>query len=159
MQKQNKVWLFDADNRPITPDELPAQLGLASFQDDPFRGLVYFTRDIGYAIPVFPTPPEEFLEFHWGRWLRRQLDISQFDLTYLPSYLDLVEQASKAMDAVDPSRILADGLSGERLGELPKWNGGSLVSSGEFAALAMPLSASKPGKLAYSIDYKDSLPK
>ena len=158
MQKENKVWLFDANNRVISPDELPYQLGLASFQDDPFRGLVYFTRDIGYAIPVFPMPAEEFLEFHWGRWLRRRFDLSQFDLTDLTSYLDLVKQASQTMDAVDPARILADNLSAERLGQLPKWNDGSLESSGEFATLSKPLSASKPGKLAYALDYKASLP-
>ena len=37
-------------------------------QEDRYRSLVYFTRDIAYANGGLP----EFAEFLWGDWLRRR---------------------------------------------------------------------------------------
>ncbi|MFU1914856.1 ParB/Srx family N-terminal domain-containing protein [Bordetella avium] len=71
---ERKAWLRDGDNQPITVDQLPKRLGLAhaeepgGMQDDPYRSLVYFTRDVAYSNGGLP----EFAEFLWGDWLRRQ---------------------------------------------------------------------------------------
>ena len=72
---ERKAWLRDGDNQPVTVDQLPKRLGLASageaggMQEDRYRSLVYFTRDIAYANGGLP----EFAEFLWGDWLRRQV--------------------------------------------------------------------------------------
>ena len=74
---ERKAWLRDGDNQPVTVDQLPKRLGLASageaggMQEDRYRSLVYFTRDIAYANGGLP----EFAEFLWatgcaGRWRR-----------------------------------------------------------------------------------------
>ena len=42
-------------------------------QEDRYRSLVYFTRDIAYANGGLP----EFAEFLWGDWLRRQVAAGQ----------------------------------------------------------------------------------
>ena len=76
---ERKAWLRDGDNRPVTVDQLPKRLGLASaaeaggMQEDRYRSLVYFTRDIAYANGGLP----EFAEFLWGDWLRRQVAAGQ----------------------------------------------------------------------------------
>ena len=50
---ERKAWLRDGDNQPITVDQLPsgwAASGRAGgMQEDRYRSLVYFTRDIAYA--------------------------------------------------------------------------------------------------------------
>ena len=69
---ERKAWLRDGDNQPVTVDQLPKRLALASageaggMQEDRYRSLVYFTRDIAYANGGLP----EFAEFLWGDWLR-----------------------------------------------------------------------------------------
>ena len=76
---ERKAWLRDGDNQPVTVDQLPKRLGLASageaggMQEDRYRSLVYFTRDIAYANGGLP----EFAEFLWGDWLRRQVAAGQ----------------------------------------------------------------------------------
>ncbi|WP_063585346.1 ParB/Srx family N-terminal domain-containing protein [Achromobacter ruhlandii] len=75
MVDERKAWLRDGQNQPITVDQLPTRLGIANaqeaggMQEDRYRSLVYFTRDIAYSNGNLP----EFAEFLWGDWLRRQV--------------------------------------------------------------------------------------
>ena len=50
-------------------------------QEDRYRSLVYFTRDVAYKNGNLP----EYAEFLWGDWLRRQA--SEGHLTKLDDYL------------------------------------------------------------------------
>lgn len=52
MQSQGWTWLKDADGKTITPDQLPASLGLESFANDQYRGALFFVRDVGYGQPL-----------------------------------------------------------------------------------------------------------
>ncbi|AKQ60030.1 ParB/Srx family N-terminal domain-containing protein [Bordetella hinzii] len=76
MVDEGRAWLRDGANQAITVDQLPTRLGLASdsepggMQEDPYRSLVYFTRDIGYTNGGLP----EFAEFLWGEWLRKETE-------------------------------------------------------------------------------------
>ncbi|OAS90295.1 chromosome partitioning protein ParB [Achromobacter xylosoxidans] len=75
MVDERKAWLRDGQNQPITVDQLPTRVGIANaqepggMQEDRYRSLVYFTRDIAYSNGSLP----EFAEFLWGDWLRRQV--------------------------------------------------------------------------------------
>lgn len=80
MKAQQYAWLFDAQQQPITPAQLPARVGLATMQDDPYRSLVYFTRGLGYS----NTNVSEFAEFYWASWLRRNgFDLGAYTRTDL----------------------------------------------------------------------------
>jgi len=159
MQEHRWVWLRDADNKEITPDQLPATLGLASMGDDNFRGLVYFTRDIGYQQPTADDGGSpEFLEFYWGTWLRQSYDLADYDLTDPASYLDLIEHASKDMTKLNKDDEVADGRTAGELGRMAEWNDGKADDKGEFGDLGTPMSDPEPGKLAYALDFKAGLP-
>ncbi|AYN20863.1 ParB/Srx family N-terminal domain-containing protein [Alcaligenes aquatilis] len=75
MSKEKLVWLRDGENQAITVEQLPTRVGLASekeaggMQEDRYRSLVYFTRDLAYSNGNLP----EYAEFLWGDWLRRQV--------------------------------------------------------------------------------------
>jgi hypothetical protein len=160
---ENKVWLRDGNNKQITPDQLPQHLGLANMANDPYRALVYFTRDIGYTVPNFPTPPPPFQEFQWGVGLRPLFDLSKFDLTDFATYLDLVKQVSQAMAAIpDTQRVdlgsplLIGPETAANLSKISSWNAGARDNGGEFSKLSQPFGASKPGKLAYAVQFKDA---
>jgi hypothetical protein len=87
MSEEKQVWLRDGQNQPITVEQLPTRLGLANdqeaggMQEDRYRSLVYFTRDIAYKNGNLP----EYAEFLWGDWLRRQAAAGQ--LPGLDAYL------------------------------------------------------------------------
>lgn len=161
MQSRGYARLKDANGAAITPAQLPAALGLThGMQNDAYRSLVYFTRDIGYSKP---TPSTDFLEFYWADWLRASFPLSAYTLTTLGAvdpdpatagagYLNAVWNASMKMVAADDPVI--DGKTGAQLGKLAAINNGKAYNKGEFGDLSQPMSAKKPGKIAYMLNYK-----
>ena len=153
MRARKTVWLKLPDGRAITPADLPQQLGLNNgLQDDPYRALLYFTRDIGYAQPANST---EFLEFYWSEWLRaapQNLQLSAYTLTDAASYLQAIQTASNLMIAApDATPIGSSGLTALQMGKRASFD------SAAFADLNTPVTAAKPGKLAYALSYRASL--
>lgn len=158
MRANKTVWLKLPDGRAITPPDLPQQLGLGNgLQDDPYRALLYFTRDIGYAQPVNST---EFLEFYWSEWLRaapQNLQLSAYTLTDAASYLQAIQTASNLMIATpDTTPIGSSGLTALQMGKRASFD---KTASDAFADLNTPVTAAKPGKLAYALSYRASLAK
>lgn len=161
MSRNNYVWLKDGNDTAIATDKLPAALGLHNgLQNDVYRSLVYFTRDVGYSKPTLST---EFLEFYWAEWFRaqRSFSLGDYDLGKLNAvtdpaadkgYLGAVWNASVLMVAAgDP--IIAD-KTGAILGKLASINSGKAYSKGSFGDLSKPISATKPGKIAYLLSYR-----
>ncbi|MFI8744634.1 ParB/Srx family N-terminal domain-containing protein [Pseudomonas sp. NPDC077186] len=117
MQAARKVWLRDGAGQPLQPRQLPAQLGLANLGDDPYRALVYFTREVAYDKPRSGEVAPEFLEFYWGNWLRERLDLSRFDLRERGGYRDAVQAAAELMVALPAEERVGDsGFMARELG-------------------------------------------
>lgn len=145
MRAENKVWLKNGRNQAITPQQLPAAIGLRSLGDDPYRSLVYFTRGVGYAPPEHAT---EFLEFYWSDWLRGKpaLDLARVDLLDPAAYAGTILQAAQAMVALRPGDIVSGDKSARELGALEQLDRDALDE----------LTRDK-GKLDYAIGYRKSL--
>ena len=145
MREENKVWLKNGQNQAITPQQLPAAIGLRALGDDPYRSLVYFTREVAYAPPAQAT---EFLEFYWADWLRQQagVDLARTDRGNVASYLATIQTASAAMAGLKATDIVSGGKTAQALG----WTG--VFSQGALDELVTPT-----GKLSYAIAYKKSL--
>ena len=142
MQAARKVWLQDGNGQAINPEQIPAQLGLANLGDDPYRALVYFTRDVAYAKPRSGEIAPEFLEFYWGQWLRSQLKLDAYDLRDRGDYRDAVGAAAELMVAQAPDSLLGNsGFKARELGGFQK------IDRKELGKMAN-------GKLGYMIDYK-----
>ncbi|MCP9801226.1 ParB/Srx family N-terminal domain-containing protein [Synechococcus sp. RedBA-s] len=74
LNRRGWLYLRDGEDRgPLPPERLPIDLG--GLEDDPFRSLVWKLRQEGL---IRAQPQVPFLEFHWGRWLRRQ-ELPAFD--------------------------------------------------------------------------------
>lgn len=147
MKKANKVWLKDGSNKAIATSQLPAAIGLKSLGNDPYRALVYFTRDAGYVVPSTST---EFLEFYWADWLRKQaaVDLAKTDTRDAASYLATIKTASLAMAGLKAGDVVSGGVTAQALG----W-------TGVFSQAALDDLVTPTGKLSYSIAYKKSLAK
>ena len=147
MKKVNKVWLKDGSNKAIATSQLPASIGLQSLGNDPYRALVYFTRDAGYVVPSAST---EFLEFYWADWLRKQagVDLAKTDTRDAASYLATIKTASLAMAGLKAGDIVSGSATAQTLG----W-------TGVFSQAALDDLVTPTGKLTYSIAYKKSLAK
>ncbi|SCX73352.1 ParB/Srx family N-terminal domain-containing protein [Variovorax sp. EL159] len=150
MRANKTVWLKQPDGRAITPAELPQQLGLSNgLQDDPYRALLYFTRDVGYKQPADST---EFLEFYWSEWLQaapQNLKLSAYTLTNASSYLQAITDASNLMIATPGDTIIgSSGKTALQMGKLASF------STKDFKALSVPVTDAKPGKLAYALYYR-----
>jgi hypothetical protein len=145
MDASDWIWLRDANNQPITLDQLPENLGLANFTNDDYRGLVYFTRDIAYAQNAENA---NYQEFHWGAWLRANgtFDIANYNLTDATSYLNAVKTAAQQMSAVPDGNVIDSGLTAGDIGRIN-------YNSSEFTKLSKDYCSSKPGKIAYVLYY------
>lgn len=149
MVDERRAWLRDGQNQPITVDQLPSRLGMANadeaggMQEDRYRSLVYYARDVAYKNGSLP----EFAEFLWGDWLRRQsasgqlpaldqykmqapatpaqiLAASSFNATLVPggandSYAAAVRDASLKMGALAATDIVFDDRTAASLGGIP----------------------------------------
>jgi len=135
---------------------LPRTLGLDRFGDDPYRGAMYFARDVGYAQAAGNAI---FHEFRLGRWLREQtadsLSLATHDLTDFTSYLTLVRAISHAIVSLPDGYVMADGWTAFDLGKLPHFATGECNELGVPFVLSLP--TRKPGKLGYALQYKNSL--
>ncbi len=147
MKKTSKVWLKDGNNQPIVTSQLPRQIGLSSLGNDPYRSLVYYTRDAGYIVPAAST---EFLEFYWADWLRNKpvLDLSTYNLGDAASYSAAILKASQAMVALKPTDVVSTGMTAATLG----W-------SGVLNTAALDDLVTSTGKLTYAIAYQKSIGK
>jgi hypothetical protein len=145
MKANKKVWLKDGANKAIVTGQLPQRIGLAALGNDPYRALVYFTRDAGYIVPSDST---EFLEFYWADWLRNKpvLDLAAYDLKDTASYSAAILKASQAMVAIPSTEVVSGGATAAALG----W-------SGKLDTAALDDLVTPTGKLTYSIAYKKSL--
>jgi hypothetical protein len=145
MREENKVWLKNGQNQAITPQQLPAAIGLRALGDDPYRSLVYFTREVAYAPPAQAT---EFLEFYWADWLRQQagVDLARTDRGNVASYLATIQTASAAMAGLKATDIVSGGKTAQALG----W-------TGVFSQAALDELVTPTGKLSYAIAYRKSL--
>lgn len=149
MKQNGWVWLKDVNGNPIKEHQLPQSVGLANFADDKYRSLMYFGRDIGYTAGTIP-----FQEFYWGAWMRDAKVVGDWNRSDLASYLDAVKTVTQKQVALGPNAIVAEGKTAGELGALAAWNDGSAEDKGEFSKLSKPYSDSKPGKLAYAVEYR-----
>lgn len=150
MRERKLMWLKDPDNRPVYPADLPRAVGLKNgLGNDPYRSLVYFTRDIGYSQPTGAT---EFTEFYWGDWLRTVVDLKKVNVNDTASYLAAVRSAATAMVALAPTAVVSSDKTAATLGRLDAFN------ETEFTALSQPVGSASPGKLPYAVDYRTKLP-
>lgn len=92
MASDGRVWLADQDDKPITAADLPTALGLAGFDNDPYRALMYFSREVAWDKPQEPVP---FLEFYWAKELRKGIDINNFDLDNAQGYGQAIAASSQ----------------------------------------------------------------
>ena len=147
MKKASKVWLKNGANQAIATSQLPSTIGLKSLGNDPYRALVYFTRDAGYVVPSTAT---EFLEFYWADWLRNKpvVDLSKVDTSDTTAYMAAIKTASQAMVALKATDIVSGTATAQSLG----W-------TGVFSQAALDDLVTPTGKLTYSIAYKKSLVK
>jgi len=136
MQAARKVWLKDGNGQPITVEQIPAQLGLASLGDDPYRALVYFTREVAYDKPRSGEVAPEFLEFYWGNWLRGQLSLSEYDLRDKGDYRAAIDEAAKLMVALEAGSPVGD--SGFKAGELGGYSSVDRKEMGKMASKKLP---------------------
>ena len=160
MRASKYVWLKLPDGTAITPADLPRQLGLSNgLKDDPFRSLVYFTREVGYDKPINPS---EFLEFYWSEWLQaapRSFKLSNYKLSVAGngsdgSYMQAIKDASNLMLTASPGEMIGgSGYTAQQMGQLPAF--GSAIYND--LATPKPADGKKAGKLAYALEYRASL--
>lgn len=108
MEAEHLVWLTTPQGK-ITPDNLPKELSRKHLQNDEYRSLVYFVRDIGFTKEQNPPP---FLEFYWAQWLESQLPLTSFDLHHRAGYAAAVKAIAEAITRAPKTTVIAHSNNG-----------------------------------------------
>lgn len=139
MEKANLVLLRNGDHTE-RPETLPKQVGKQAMQDDAYRSIIYFARDIAYRKPVNAPP---FYEFYWANWVKAHVDIRQYDLHSKKDYGNLIKATAKRIAGIDKAEVIATidtkPYTAGDMGALPSFN------KKHFNKLV-----SSTGKLAYA---------
>jgi len=144
---------------------LPTKMKLHDFVNDPYRGLLYFCRDIGWDKPKRgPGKNLPFLEFYWAEHIQTaikngetQLDLhtdnSIYDLADLQSYIEAIQAISLWMSTLKPTTVIgSSGLTAKQMGQIP-------YQKNEFnanVALLIDASETAEGKSENVLDPQDS---
>ncbi|MDR9829143.1 ParB/Srx family N-terminal domain-containing protein [Vibrio sp. FNV 38] len=122
MQETKNVYLFDNGNA-IEPSDLPKDLGAVNESNphglinDDYRGLVYYTRDIGWHKGSAESIP--FLEYYWAEELRDTIRVDNADT--IEKYVQVVLDASRYMVGLPNYYVLGEsGKTTTELGQLPE---------------------------------------
>ena len=114
---------------------LPAKMQLREFENDPYRGILYFCREIGWDKPDSkPGKGLPFLEFYWAEeiqeWIAKDLrekgysdlDLhtkkSPYTLSDIASYRKAVRAISEWMSGLPPTELIGtSGLTASQMGQ------------------------------------------
>lgn len=140
MQQDGNVWLFDLNNQAIAAEQLPTSLGMENFANDAYRSLMYFSRKVSWAKPKQPVP---FLEFYWAKELKPLIDLGNYDLSDMDSYVQAITDAADIILNLDTDNLGGSGLSAVEMGQMR-----------EFKAKTLSKLQTEKGKLFYSLAYK-----
>ncbi|MGF1695659.1 ParB/Srx family N-terminal domain-containing protein [Vibrio lamellibrachiae] len=141
MITDGNTWLFDSEGKPITPARLPISLGLENFQNDQYRSLMYFSRDVGWNKSEQPVP---FLEFYWSKEVRQEINLNDYDLTTVPGYTEAITDVSHFLLSLETDNVGDSNRTPEQMGQFSEFNQKGLDK----------LMREGKGKVTYSLQYK-----
>jgi len=144
MKVDGNTWLQDSKGQSITYQQLPVSLGMENFENDKYRSIMYFSRDVGWNKPKSPVP---FLEFYWSKELRKDIDLSKYDLATTDGYRQAVSDTSHYLVAMKSDNVGASGKSTKEMGQFDTFQDKGLKK----------LFNAKKGKATYMLEYKNSL--
>ncbi|OBT13413.1 chromosome partitioning protein ParB [Vibrio sp. UCD-FRSSP16_10] len=143
LESDKNAWLYDLNNKKISHEQLPQQMGIHNFANDPYRALMYYSRDVSWDKPKQPVP---FLEFYWAKELKPVFDLNRFDLTTEKGYMQAVKEAADVILALDTDNLGGSGLTAKQMGQYAGFD------EKEFNKMTR-----KTSKLNYMLGYKQSL--
>ncbi|MDN2483703.1 ParB/Srx family N-terminal domain-containing protein [Vibrio agarivorans] len=144
MIADGNTWLFDSEGKAIVPNALPQSLGLENFQNDNYRSLMYFSRDVGWNKPKQPVP---FLEFYWSKEVRQEIDLNDYDLASKQGYTKAITDVSQFLLSLDTNNVGGSNKSAKEMGQFEEF---------QQKGLDKQLREGK-GKVSYMINYKTAL--
>ena len=122
MNNDGEVWLYNRKGKKISPDDLPEYLGQKQLKHDKYLSLVYFLNGISYKITKKNNKKDmeiPFFEYHWALALRKNMTVSDYDLSDPEEYAAaLAEAATVMVDMPDDEEVGKSGKTAIEMGKL-----------------------------------------
>jgi len=147
--KNNNSWPYLADGVMINYQDMPVSLGRDTLTNDPYRGLMYFARKIGWN--KGDAASINYLEFHWASEFRSTIAFNDRDKRDPQRYLNKIEEISRALIAVNSDTTI--GISdhtAKELGQKKKWD-----KKSDRALSTLLCKKGKLGKLGFALESKN----
>ncbi|TBR43895.1 hypothetical protein CBF23_003975 [Marinomonas agarivorans] len=146
LEQNNNSWPYLPNGSKVSYQAMPTSLGRVALENDPYRGLMYFARKIGWDKKK--APKINYLEFHWANEFRNSIPFSEADRKNPEAYLAKIKAISEAIIELDADHMIgSSGYTAKGLAQKKEWN---KKSEKEFNALLCK--GDKKGKLGYALE-------
>lgn len=112
LAENNLTWLKDAQFKPVNYQSLPQTVSAASLQNDRYRSMMYFLRDVSYKKPKSTNIP--FFEFYLAEWLNKKVPIDSLKLDTREDYYNSLQKVADAMLSAPADEVVVE-LEGKKL--------------------------------------------
>lgn len=112
MVENNLTWLKDAHFKPVNYQSLPQKVSEENLQNDHYRSIMYFLRDVSYKKPKSSNIP--FFEFYLAEWLNKKVPVDSLKLDNKEDYYQSLQKVADAMLAAPADEVVVE-LDGKKL--------------------------------------------
>lgn len=112
LAENNLTWLKDAQFKPVNYQSLPQTVSAESLQNDRYRSMMYFLRDVSYKKPKSTNIP--FFEFYIAEWLNKKVPVDSLKLDTREDYYNSLQKVANAMLSAPADEVVVE-LEGKKL--------------------------------------------
>ena len=112
LAENNLTWLKDGHFKPVNYQSLPQTVSAESLQNDQYRSIMYFLRDVSYKKPKSTNIP--FFEFYLAEWLNKKVPVDSLKLNTREDYYGSLQKVANAMISAPADEVVVE-LEGKKM--------------------------------------------
>lgn len=105
LQRHHLTWLKDLQGQPLDFSRLPKEISLSTMQNDEYRSILYFLKDVSFKKSDQNNIP--FLEFYLAQWIAKKVPLSTLKLDTRQDYYQSLQKVAYAMTAAPQNETIA----------------------------------------------------
>lgn len=112
LKENNLAWLKNPQFETISAQSLPQKVSAESLQNDQYRSLMYFLRNVAYKKPKSSNIP--FFEFYIAEWMNKKIPVNSLKLDTREDYYHSLQKVAYAMTSAPADEVVVE-LDGKKI--------------------------------------------
>lgn len=112
LKSNNLAWLKNPQFETVDYQSLPQKVSPESLQNDQYRSLMYFLRNVSYKKPKSSNIP--FFEFYIAEWMNKKVPVNSLKLDTREDYYNALQKVAYAMTSAASDEVVVE-LDGKKI--------------------------------------------